>query len=161
MDIFKKKSENFNTGKIFGKVAKEMGFLGSGVTRYIEYSDYWLLINHQKSFYSRHFYVKVGLFYKEILSDPISETDLKNAFKGKTDVFPHVTFIIEHCHEMPDDLTIKIGRSVENENSEDLTIILKEAFEILLYFMEKNYKRQSIRKLFNEKKLASFIYKDV
>ena len=153
--------KKIQTGKIFGKAAKETGFKGSGVTRYIEFPNYWLIVNHQKSFYSIHFYVNVGLIYKELVNNTITEDVLKNAFKGKTTVFPHVTFRIEHCPGIPDDLTVQIGHAVENGQEEILENVLKEALTKLLTFMKKNYSRQDIRKMYEEKKLSALILKEV
>jgi hypothetical protein len=48
--------KSLTTGKVFQKVAKELGFLGTGVTRYKEYDDYYLFINHQKSRFGKNFY---------------------------------------------------------------------------------------------------------
>ncbi|WP_149205926.1 DUF4304 domain-containing protein [Flavobacterium johnsoniae] len=154
-------NKKIQTGKIFGKAAKETGFKGSGVTRYIEFPNYWLLVNHQKSFYSIHFYANVGLIYKELVDHTITEDELKNAFKGKSAIFPHVKFYIERCPEMPDDLTIQIGRAVENGQEERLENVLKESLTKLLSFFEKNYSRQDIRKMYEDKKLSGFVYKDV
>ncbi len=96
-----------------------------------------------------------------MVNSTITEDVLKNAFKGKTTVFPHVSFRIEHCPGMPDDLTIQIGCAVENGQEEKLENVLKEALTKLLSFMEKNYSRQDIRKMYEEKKLSALIHKEV
>ena len=154
-------TNKFQTSQIFKKAAKETGFNCAGITYFIEYMDYWLLINHQKSFYSKHFYINVGLFYKEFLTEPLNTDILKKAFKPKTDTYPHVLFRIEHCPGMPEDLTISIGRSVENEQSEKLFEILQETFMLLISFLNENNDRESIRKLYNDKKLSAMILKEV
>ena len=155
------KTKGFQTGKIFGKAAKEIGFNGLGATRFIEYTNYWLIINHQKSSYSKYFYINVGLLYKEMLADPLTEDEIKNTFKAKVLVFPHVSFRAECCPGIPDNLFAMIDSCVENEQSDELTNNLKEALIILRSFIEKNYHRQTIRKLYNEKKLSALICKEV
>lgn len=149
------------TGKVFGQAAKDEGFKGSGGTRFIEYSDYWLLINHQKSAYSPYFYINVGLFYKEILVRPLSDDDVKSAFKSSAPVWPHVSFRVENCPGMPDNLVNLIDRCVEQDESDKLAELIRDTLLRLLSFMEKNHDRHIIRKLNDAKKFPAMLLKEV
>jgi len=124
-------------GKVFGQAAKDGSFKGSGGTRFIEYSDYWLLINHQKSAYNPCFYINVGLFYKELLMHPLNDEDIESAFKSSAPVWPHVSFRVENCPGMPDNLLKLIDRCVEQEASDKLAEVLRDTLFRLLSFMEK------------------------
>ncbi len=149
------------TNKVFGDVAKELGFNGNGVNRFIEYPTYYLIVNHQKSAYSKLFYVNVGIFYKELLSRPLDEKDIADTFKKSASVWPHVNFRIERCPTMPADLADRMECCVKEERMDDLKEILRDAVQRLLAFMEKNHDRKTIRKLSDEKQLAAIVVKEV
>jgi hypothetical protein len=138
------KATKFSTGAIFGKMAKECGFLGSGVTRYREYPDCWLVINHQKSVYNRRFYVNVVITYKEILDKELNDNDFKNMYKA----CPwHVDFRIEGCPGMVKRYTELSNLYVKNEDADALALLIKESLSRLLDFMDKGHGRKTIRQM--------------
>ena len=150
------------TNKVFGIVAKELGFNGSGITRFIEYPTYYLLINHQKSAYSKSFYLNVGIVDKELLSQHLDGEDIAGAFKARDPTAPiHVDFRIERCPTMPVDLAASMECCVTEERMADLKEILCDALQRLMAFMEKNHDRKTIRKLSDAKQLSAMLLKEV
>jgi hypothetical protein len=154
--------KTLTTGKIFGQVAKEVGFQGRGVTRYLEYPTYYLLVNHQKSAYGKMFYINVMIVYKELSEKSFSDEDLQNAFKNFSPVPWHVDFRIERC--MPEHkkgLKELMDACVRDEKMDELKCLLKDALCEVIAFVEKNHDRKTIRKLYDERKLSASILKEV
>jgi hypothetical protein len=152
--------KTLTTGKIFGQVAKEVGFQGRGVTRYLEYPTYYLLVNHQG--YNKMFYINVLIVYKELSEKSFSDEDLQNAFKNAKIVPWHVGFRIERC--MPEHkkgLIALMDVCVRDGKMDELKCLLKDALCELIAFVEKNHDRKTIRKLYNERKLSALILKEV
>jgi len=151
------------TGKIFGKVAKEMGLQGRGVTRYREYPTYYLLVNHQKSSYSKRFYINVVIVYKELLERLPNEEELQNAFRTNKTVPWHVNARIEDFmpkHEGKE-LIEMLDACVDDEKLDELGDILKDGLRKVFAFLEKNHDRKTIRRLNDEKKFFAIIRKEV
>jgi len=154
--------KTLTTGKIFGQVAKEIGFQGRGVTSYLEYPTFYLLVNHQKSSYSKRFYVNVVIVYKEFLEKNLSDEDLQNAFKTYSPVPWHVSariedFMPEHKRELQEIL----DACVAGEKTDELRDILKDGLREVIAFVEKNHDRKTIRRLNDEKNFFATILKEV
>ncbi|RBL79580.1 hypothetical protein DDE05_56945 [Streptomyces cavourensis] len=155
------KNNKFLTSKMFGAAAMSVGFCGTRVTRSIEYDDYWLLINHQKSQYSKFFYINVCMVYKGLIFPGFTEQDAWNLYKKDAGWFPHVAFRLENCPGVPTSLMEDIDRSVECQDEQRLKEILVSGLRMLLNFMEDHHSRESIRRLSNEKKLSAIVCKEV
>lgn len=153
--------EALSTAKVFGEIAKGFGFQGAGATRFIEYPNYWLLVNHQKSTHNNFFYVNVGLYFKEMLRSPLEQQDIKDAFKAQGGVDIHVQWRVERTPGMPPDLVERINRSVDGERTDDLRLVLSEAFKHLLAFLAQNHDRHTIRKLNDAKQFPAILLKEV
>jgi hypothetical protein len=154
------------TGKIFGQVAKELGFQGRGVTRYLEYPTYYLLVNHQKSAYSKRCYINVKIVYKELSEKSFSDEDLQNAFKIYSPVPGHVTtriecFMPDYLPEYKNDLQKLMDACVDDGKMDELKCLLKDALCKVIAFVEKNHDRKTIRKLNDERKFSAMLYKEV
>lgn len=154
-------TKSFSTSRIFGQVAISAGFKGSGVTRFIDYPDYWLLVNHQKSSYSTRFYINVAILYKELLTCNFSEDDIKTIYKNNATIWPHVTFRLESCPALSPSLKEDMDKFVEEQDEDGLTATLKHGLTALLNFVEHNHGRQNIRKLNDERKLTATLTKEV
>ncbi|KAF1033809.1 MAG: hypothetical protein GAK33_06154 [Burkholderia lata] len=155
------KEAEFSTGKVFGQAAKAAGFHGTGVTRFIELTHLWLVINHQKSSYSKLFYVNVGIFYKELLTEGFRESEIKMEFKKGASAWPHVDFRMEGCPSVRGDFQAEVDKCVAERDVQGLEEVLSRAFSRLMEFVEKSGDRKSIRRLVNEKKLAAMVLKEV
>jgi hypothetical protein len=153
------KTVKFSTGAIFGKMAKELGFQGSGVTRYKEYADCYLIVNHQKSAYNRHFYVNVVISYKELLGKQLCEEDFKNLYKSCD---WHVDFRIGRCPGMVEKYAELSNLYVDNEDSEALALLIKQALSRLLDFMDRGHDRKTIRQMKESKQFTQVcLWKEV
>ncbi|MGB7991810.1 MAG: DUF4304 domain-containing protein [Candidatus Methylophosphatis roskildensis] len=150
-----------NTRKLFGQIAKELGFQGSGVTRYIEFPTYYLLVNHQGSVYGKCFYVNVAIYYKELLDKPLEDKDITDTFKVHSAVWPHVTFRIEGCPTVPADLQEHFDHLVKVDRMDDLKEILRDALQKMLAFMRENHDRKTIRRLNDAKQFPAMLLKEV
>ncbi len=155
------KEAEFSTGKVFGQAAVAAGFQGAGVTRFIELTDLWLVINHQKSSYSKLFYVNVGIFYKELLAGDFREPEMKMVFKKGASVWPHVDFRMGGCPGVRGDFQAEVDKCVAERDAPRLEGILFDAFSGITEFVEKSGDRKSIRRLVTEKKLAAMVLKEV
>jgi hypothetical protein len=153
--------KNMTTNKVFGEVAKELNFYGSGLTRYIVFSSYYLLINHQKSSYSKCFYVNIGLIYKDILDNSLSDYEILGAYKVKEPTAPiHVDFRIECFPLAPSGLQEKLDYLTRSGKMDELKSLLLKVFRKLIIFVEENYDRKNIRKLQDERKLSAMVMKE-
>ena len=155
-------SKVLTTNKVFSSAAVEVGFLGAGNTRYIEYSGFFLLINHQKSSYSKVFYMNVGIIYKELVGRNPSIDEICSAFNFRDSKLPvHVDFRIEGFPGAPVDLQKTFDDLVVDGKMDELKILLIDVFHRLIAFVEKNHDRTTIRRLRDEKKLSAMVLKDV
>ncbi|WP_175017208.1 MULTISPECIES: DUF4304 domain-containing protein [Burkholderia] len=155
------KEAELSTGKVFGQAAKAAGFHGAGVTRFVELTHLWLVVNHQKSAYSKLFYVNVGMFYKELLRVDFGESEIRMAFKQGASVWPHVDFRLDDCPGVREDFQVEVGKCVAGRDAQGLEGILSDAFSKLAAFVETSGDRKSIRRLVSEKKLAAMVLKEV
>ncbi|WP_175045606.1 DUF4304 domain-containing protein [Burkholderia lata] len=155
------KDAELSTGKVFGQAAKVAGFHGAGATRFVELPHLWLLINHQKSSYSKSFYVNVGIFYKELLVGNFGESEIKMAFKKSASIWQHVDFRLDDCPGVRGDFQAKVDACVAEGDMQGLEQILFDAFSALTEFAGESGDRKSIRRLVSEKKLAAMVLKEV
>lgn len=145
-------SKVLTTNKVFSSAAFEVGFLGAGNTRYIEYPDFFILINHQKSSYSGVFYINVGIVYKELLVESPSIQDVCGAFNFRdSKLSMHVDFRLEGFPDAPVKLQKTFDDLVVNGDMDELKRLLIDVFSRLIAFVEKNYDRATIRRLRDEK----------
>ena len=150
------------SNKLFSEIADELALSGSGMTRFIECPTYYLLINHQKSVYSKCFYINVGLIYKELLDRNFTADDIGGAFNIKNPTAPvHVVFRIGRFPSAPPDLEREFDRLIAEGAMSELKEILMDALKRLLVFIGDNHDRKTIRKLYDEKKLSAGIRKEV
>lgn len=156
-------SQNVNTGKIFGAAAKDAGFLGNTVTRYRDHDKFLLVINHQKSAFGRRFYLNVGLYFREMLDEPLDETAIRGAFKVHTTTpLPHVSWRIEMTPGMPADVTQEHLDSLVVQNDVDqLRKTLSLALGALLTFVAAHADRKALRQLSDARLFNAMILKEV
>lgn len=155
-------SKVLTTNKVFSSAAVEVGFLGAGNTRYIEYPDFFILINHQKSSYSKVFYINVGIIYKELLAESPSVQDVCSSFNFRDSKLPvHVGFRVERFPGAPGSLQKTFDDLVANGSMDELKVLLIDVFSRLIEFVEKNHDRATIRRLRDEKKLSAMVLKEV
>ena len=150
------------SNKLFTEIADELAFSGKGATRFIEFSSYYLLINHQKSTYNKCFYINIGLIYKEILGRSLTAEDIVGAFSVKSPTIPiHVSFRLNRFPSAPPDLQEKLDKLIMNDSILELKNLLLDVFKRLLTFIKNSHDRRTIRKLYEEKKLSASILKEV
>ncbi|MBV6288839.1 DUF4304 domain-containing protein [Pseudomonas aegrilactucae] len=155
-------SKVLTTNKVFSSAATEVGFLGSGSTRYIEYPDFFLLLNHQKSSYSKAFYVNVGIIYKELMGGSPSIEEVCSAFNFRdSKLSVHVDFRLEGFPDAPVKLQKTFDDLVVNGDMGELKRLLIDVFSRLIEFVGKNHDRATIRRLRDEKKLSAMVLKEV
>lgn len=144
--------------KVFGDVARDLGFSGKGDTRYIEYPSHYVAINFQRSVYGKSFYVNVAILYKELLQNSLTEAEIAEIIKSG---FPHVGFRLESCPGNPPDLQDQMDRCVSEEQMNDLPSLLREATKQVVSFLNQNYDRKTIRRLTEAKQLNALVLKEV
>jgi len=156
-------SQNVNTGKIFGAAAKDAGFLGNTVTRYRDHDKFLLVINHQKSAFGRNFYLNVGLYFHEMLEEPLGETAMEGAFKVHTPApHPHVSWRIENTPGMPAAVTQEhLDSLVVQNDTDDLRRTLGLALGVLLAFVDAHADRKALRQLTDARLFNAMILKEV
>lgn len=144
--------------KVFGDLANDFGFSGKGDTRYMEYPTHYVAINFQRSVYGKSFYVNVAILYKELLQNPVTETEIAEIVKSG---FPHVGFRFEQCPGNQRDLQEQLDKCVSEERMDDLAVLLRNATKQVVSFLEQNYDRETIRRLRETKQLNALVLKEV
>jgi len=150
------------SNKLFSEIADDFALSGVGTSRFIEFSSCYLLINHQKSSYSKSFFINVGIIYKELLGRNLTANELSDALNLKNPSIPvHVYFRLESFPSAPPDLQEKFDHLISEGSINELKEVMIDALNKLFIFIENNHDRKTIRKLFNEKKLSASIRKEV
>lgn len=149
--------------KTFGTITEKLNFQGSGVTRRLETHTYWVIANFQKSSYNSGFYINIGILYKELLATQPNSDEIAMCFKSDSPFWPHVTFRIEDCPDLPDSLIESLKKTTTaNTNDETQTYdVLLTALAKTVEFIKINHSRETIRNLHKKRKLNAMILKEV
>jgi len=154
---------SIRSATIFGRCAKRAGFAGTTATRYRQLGDVILALNHQGSRLGRGFYVNLGLYFPDILAQPLSPDELENAFKQRsTTPHPHVLWRIENTPGLRQPFTQEyLDALLKAEDAIGIEELLNGALTDTLDFVASQVTRESVRHLYQERRFSAIILKEV
>lgn len=154
---------NIRSATIFGRCAKQAGFAGTTATRYRQLGDVVLVLNHQGSRLGRGFYVNLGLYFPDLLAQPLSPDEVENAFKHRAITpHPHVSWRIENTPDLRRPFTQEyLDALLKAEDAIGIEDLLNEALADTLDFVTSQVTRESVRRLYQQRRFSAIILKDV
>lgn len=148
---------------VFSRCARKTGFAGTTTTRYRLLDGASLVVNHQAATLGRGFYINAGLYFAELLEQPLEPCDLETAFRYRTSIpTPHVDWRIEETPGLRRAFTQQdLAALLAAGNRKALKYLLLDAFRDVLRFVATHGNRESVRRVQQEGRFRAIIRKEV
>lgn len=154
---------SIRSASTFARCARKVGLGGNLITRHRVLDDVSLVVHHHGATMGRGFYLNAGLYFSELLEQPLTALDLETAFLYRTSIpTPHVDWRIEE--------TPGLRRPFIQQDLEDLVVagdrdalrgLLVDALQDVLGFVATHGNRQSVRRLKQEGRFRAILRNEV